>query len=97
VVEELKAVFDPRGGFWMEGHYVPSLLAAIGEVIERHMIDIGFMQPRGAAEAPKAVAERQVVGLGIPRARQCPKCGVAGLIRQENCDLCPSCGYSKCT
>ena len=43
VVEELKAVFDPRGGQWMDGHYVPSLLAAIGEVIERHMIDIGFL------------------------------------------------------
>src|SRR5204863_4404603 len=45
VVEELKAVFDPRGGQWMEGRYVPSLLAAIGEVIERHMVDIGFLQP----------------------------------------------------
>ena len=43
VVEELKAVFDPRGGQWMGGRYVPSLLAAIGEVIERHMIAIGFM------------------------------------------------------
>ncbi|HRK96433.1 MAG TPA: adenosylcobalamin-dependent ribonucleoside-diphosphate reductase, partial [Rhodospirillales bacterium] len=43
VVEELKAVFDPRGGQWMGGRYVPSLLAAIGEVIERHMIDIGFL------------------------------------------------------
>src|SRR6185503_8610604 len=37
VVEEMKAVFDPRGGAWMEGRYVPSLLAAIGGVIERHM------------------------------------------------------------
>ena len=43
VVEELKAVFDPRGGAWIEGRYVPSLLAAIGEVIERHMIEIGFL------------------------------------------------------
>ena len=43
VVEELKAVFDPRGGQWMSGRYVPSLLAAIGEVIERHMIGIGFL------------------------------------------------------
>ena len=43
VVEELKAVFDPRGGQWMSGRYVPSLLAAIGEVIERHMIEIGFL------------------------------------------------------
>src|SRR5229473_7084574 len=43
VVEELKAVFDPRGGAWMDGRYVPSLLAAIGNVIERHMIDIGVL------------------------------------------------------
>ena len=45
VVEELKAVFDPRGGQWMDGRYVPSLLAAIGGIIERHMIDIGFIAP----------------------------------------------------
>ncbi|MFP4002274.1 MAG: adenosylcobalamin-dependent ribonucleoside-diphosphate reductase, partial [Alphaproteobacteria bacterium] len=45
VVEELKAVFDPRGGQWMKGRYVPSLLAAIGDVIEEHMIEIGFLPP----------------------------------------------------
>src|SRR3712207_9286003 len=44
VVEELKAVFDPRGGQWLEGRYVPSLLAAIGGIIERHMIDTGFLK-----------------------------------------------------
>ena len=37
VAEELKAVFDPRGGAWMQGRYVPSLLAAIGGIIERHL------------------------------------------------------------
>jgi hypothetical protein len=46
VVEEMEAVFDPRGGAWMEGRYVPSLLAAIGDVIERHMIEIGFLPAR---------------------------------------------------
>ncbi len=44
VVEELKAVFDPRGGQWMNGRYVPSLLAAIADIIEKHMIDIGFLE-----------------------------------------------------
>ena len=43
MVEELKAVFDPRGGAWMGGRYVPSLLAAIGDVIEQHMVAIGAM------------------------------------------------------
>ena len=52
VVEELKAVFDPRGGQWMEGRYVPSLLAAIGDVIERHMIDIGFIAARDVLLPP---------------------------------------------
>src|SRR3546814_19623361 len=65
VVEELKAVFDPRGGAWMEGRYVPSLLAAIGGVIERHMIDIGFLQPREAASGEE---QRAVVHLGTPAA-----------------------------
>lgn len=49
VAEELKAVFDPEGGRWMGGRYVPSLLAAIGDVIEEHMIRIGFLVPEGLA------------------------------------------------
>jgi len=97
VVEELKAVFDPRGGAWMEGRYVPSLLAAIGGVIERHMVDIGFLQ---AKEVPEGGEQQAVVNLGNPaggtRFAQCPKCGGASLIRQEGCDLCTSCGYSRC-
>jgi len=96
VVEELKAVFDPRGGAWMGGKYVPSLLAAIGDVIERHMVDIGFLPPRGDREA----ASRQVANLpDTPtgaRLAQCPKCGEAALVRIEGCDQCTSCGYSKC-
>jgi ribonucleoside-diphosphate reductase alpha chain len=101
VVEEMKAVFDPRGGAWMEGRYVPSLLAAIGDVIERHMIEIGFLPPRERSQ-PAHLAE--VVNLtppsagrlSGPRLRQCPKCGEAALIRSENCDQCTSCDYSKC-
>lgn len=46
VAEELKAVFDPQGGRWIGGRYVPSLLAAIGEVIETHMRRIGFLGPQ---------------------------------------------------
>ncbi|MGH7092536.1 MAG: adenosylcobalamin-dependent ribonucleoside-diphosphate reductase, partial [Stellaceae bacterium] len=105
VVEEMKAVFDPRGGAWMGGKYVPSLLAAIGEVIEQHMIEIGFLPPKhGHAEAGTHArivnlpAEPQPPGtLGAaPRLRQCPKCGQAALIRLENCDQCTNCDYSKC-
>jgi ribonucleoside-diphosphate reductase alpha chain len=106
VVDELKAVFDPRGGQWFEGKYVPSLLAAIGGVIERHMIDIGFMPRPGEAETARAAMAASAAGsdaspkgaTGTRRAipHQCPKCGEAALIRQEGCDLCTSCGHSKC-
>ena len=100
VVDELKAVFDPRGGQWVEGHYVPSLLAAIGEVIERHLITIGFIAPpeaemRDRAELLKA-AGAEDLGADV-RFRICPKCSQPGLIRLENCDTCTSCGYSKCS
>jgi ribonucleoside-diphosphate reductase alpha chain len=95
VVEELKAVFDPRGGQWMNGKYVPSLLAAIGEVVELHLIDIDFI-PSPHTEKNNEQITRQVVGLPKTRYRQCPKCGQAGLIRQEDCDLCTACSYSKC-
>ena len=107
VVEELKAVFDPRGGQWMRGKYVPSLLAAIGQVLEDHMISIGFMTNEGAVPANQALRQPKVVQLGADldteevkgtgsRFRQCPKCGQASLMRQEDCDTCASCAYSKC-
>ncbi len=112
VVEELKAVFDPRGGQWMNGRYVPSLLAAIGGVLEEHMIAIGFLPAPGTSEEdaqqsnPKVVnlqddvtttgGEAPAGGQTDTRFRQCPKCGQASLIRQEGCDTCTSCAYSKC-
>ncbi|HEX3756933.1 MAG TPA: adenosylcobalamin-dependent ribonucleoside-diphosphate reductase [Rhizomicrobium sp.] len=94
VVEELKAIFDPRGGQWMGGRYVPSLLAAIGEVIERHMIEIGFLNGRLSSLVPEA-SVAQVPPEGA-RVRFCPRCGDASLIKLEGCDSCLSCGYSKC-
>tara|TARA_R110000772_G_scaffold70936_1_gene155862 strand:- start:626 stop:1165 length:540 start_codon:yes stop_codon:yes gene_type:complete len=102
VVGELKAVFDPRGGAWVKGKYVPSLLAAIGEVIETHMIQIGFLPPAGEIKdkASEAVSKVVVDGESKPKEgllRQCPQCGEAGLLKIEGCDTCTACGYSKCS
>jgi ribonucleoside-diphosphate reductase alpha chain len=102
VVEELKAVFDPRGGQWMNGRYVPSLLAAIGGVMEEHMITIGFLaSDKVGTASDEAVEPDNVVHLDTPvrdkRFRACPKCGTYALLRQEGCDSCTSCGFSKCS
>jgi ribonucleoside-diphosphate reductase alpha chain len=97
VVDELKAVFDPRGGQWMDGHYVPSILAAIGGVIEQHLINIGFL-PSDARTIDSYAGARANDGEqhhgGAPKL--CTRCGQPGLLHQEGCDVCPSCGYSKC-
>ena len=112
VVEELKAVFDPQGGQWMGGRYVPSLLAAIGEVIEAHMIRIGFLAPsaaRGAVEVvqaaaaaapPSSAASRSQASSGAARPvvtrRRCPKCQSDQFLPQDGCSVCLDCGYSTC-
>ena len=107
VVEELKAVFDPRGGAWMNGKYVPSLLAAIGDIIEQHFKHIGFesLQSRGqlltadpnidadgdSGDVPLSAGPRI-----ISHAAFCPRCGSPSIISQEGCRVCRNCGYSTC-
>lgn len=89
VVEELKAVFDPRGGQWMGGRYVPSLLAAIGGVIEQHMIDTGFLDRERDAMRPARETGSRLVA--------CPRCGSGTLSFQEGCATCLACGFSRCS
>jgi ribonucleoside-diphosphate reductase alpha chain len=86
VAEELKAVFDPRGGAWMQGRYVPSLLAAIGDIIERHLTGL-------AGQPVQALAFAGPSGKPMP---QCPQCGASALVKVEGCNNCLECGYSKC-
>jgi ribonucleoside-diphosphate reductase alpha chain len=105
VVEELKAIFDPQGGQWMGGRYVPSLIAAIGEAIEGHMVRIGFIAPPAARADDDVVKQQSVLaadGSGAPKVggaiagRVCPRCNVRALHHREGCWTCDSCGYSRC-
>ena len=105
VIDEMKAIFDPRGGQWMNGRYVPSLLAAIGEVIEKHMLEIGFISARDVTSAsgvlssggPAGTMDAHAIVPDGLRARFCPRCGDASFVRLEGCDTCLSCAYSKCS
>ena len=108
VVEELKAIFDPQGGRWIDGRYVPSLLAAIGEVIEAHMVRTGFLRDPGHSDDERSDAKLpDVAEAGAPKttaalissapaARTCPRCSSANLVRQEGCWVCMTCSYSHC-
>jgi ribonucleoside-diphosphate reductase alpha chain len=96
VAEEMKQVFDPRGGQWSNGHYVPSLVAAIGDIIERHMVETGFLVPvekpagKSVAQPIASIATTQLGPL-------CPKCSQPGLVREAGCLGCVHCGWSKCS
>ena len=100
VVEELKAVFDPRGGAWMKGRYVPSILAAIGAVIEQHMVEIGFMKPGKAAaidaaalaEAPKAAPEISRLNGAADGTGAKSASGPTGATAPAQGQGCPQCG-----
>ncbi|MFA9231612.1 MAG: adenosylcobalamin-dependent ribonucleoside-diphosphate reductase [Microgenomates group bacterium] len=95
VVEELKAVFDPRGGAWMDGKYIPSILAAIGGVIEHHLIAIGFIEGEGLGLKADPKAEAIAVG-ERPKGKACPSCGSYAMQMKEGCMTCNDCGHSKC-
>jgi ribonucleoside-diphosphate reductase alpha chain len=94
VVEELKAVFDPRGGAWVDGKYIPSILAAIGGVIEHHMVVTGFLSGEGMGM--KSDPQAEVVNLQQNRGGACSSCGQFDLRMVEGCMTCGSCGFSKC-
>ncbi len=100
VAEELKAVFDPRGGAWMGGRYVPSLLAAIGDIVERHLERLGADRPREertGAEWCGTGGQVKEMAISHPFAPGfCPQCGASALVRAEGCNTCLDCGYSKC-
>ncbi|MDX8389577.1 MAG: TSCPD domain-containing protein [Mariprofundaceae bacterium] len=100
LVEELKAVFDPRGGYYKKGgHYMPSIVAEIGEVIQQHLVSIGMMEGQlnnADLELKKQKIKERMGEDAIRNANQCPKCAAMSMIRMDNCDTCLECGHSKC-
>jgi len=96
VAEELKQVFDPRGGQWMNARYVPSLVAAIGDILERHMVETGFLvkpEPLGSASQPEA----RTAPPSAPLGPVCPRCSQPGLVKEAGCLTCIQCGWSRCS
>jgi ribonucleoside-diphosphate reductase alpha chain len=103
VADELRNVFDPRGGQFMDGAYVPSLVAAIGQILKEHMTSIGFMADGVATAVPMAIAApadaQETTGAApAPTASKnaCPSCGDFAMRMEQGCEKCTSCGHSKC-
>ncbi|MCB5188864.1 NrdJb [Methylobacillus caricis] len=112
LVEELKSVFEPSGGYFKKGgKYIPSLVAEIGEVLEQHLYQIGMLKKTGPDEhQQKLINEKRAEYLekhaasgaktnaeGFPPGAQlCSKCNTKAAIVMDGCLTCLNCGDSKC-
>ena len=111
LVEELRSVFDPRGGYFKKGgRYMPSLVAEIGDAIEAHMRSIGLIEDEPPAPPGRRMAEEKRAhvesggvagyrypGRGFPEGAQfCTKCHTPAVVRADGCMTCLNCGDSKC-
>jgi hypothetical protein len=112
LVEELRSVFDPRGGYFKKGgRFMPSLVAELGDVIENHLRRIGLLKPERLDDRQKAFvdskrrefeqAARLPSGADEGRdfpdgARLCAKCNTKAMILMDGCLTCLNCGESKC-
>jgi hypothetical protein len=111
LVEELRSVFDPKGGYFKKGgKFMPSLVAEIGDVIEAHMRMIGLIENEGPdkhqrelIEEKRAQYEASVKAVedagasAFPEeASLCAKCQTKAVIMMDGCLTCLNCGDSKC-
>ena len=103
LVEELKNVFDPKGGYYKRGGvYMPSLVAEIGTVIEQHLMSIGVIKVVIDEYQQAYIQEKreEVMGKeesGYPaNATLCDECNTKAVIMMDNCKVCLNCASSKC-
>ncbi|MDA0679012.1 MAG: NrdJb [Proteobacteria bacterium] len=111
LVDELKAVFDPRGGYWQPGgKFMPSIIAELGYIVEKHLIAIGLLiKPELDKQQKKLIAEKRAEFEQSARqqdafskseypagAQLCNKCSTVALIMMDGCQTCLACGESKC-
>jgi hypothetical protein len=111
LVEELKAVFDPRGGYWQAGgKFMPSIIAELGYVIEKHLQTIGLLHDPEMDEHRKKLIEEKrseyeaqhkqqdaFANSHYPQGAQlCSKCSTAAVVMMDGCMTCLNCGDSKC-
>ena len=111
LVEEMKAVFDPKGGYFKKGgKFMPSLVAEIGDCLETHMKKIGLIEDPEISEHQRAIMEEKKAEFqkktevneekgesAFPEGAQlCNKCMTKAMILMDNCMTCLNCGESKC-
>ena len=112
LIEELRSVVDPKGGYFKKGRYIPSLVSEIGDVLSTHLQSIGMVceTPLSSNQldlidyAKKKSADKKTTSTsgseddGFPEnAVLCSKCNMRALVKMDGCETCLACGQSKCS
>lgn len=99
IVDELKSVFDPNGGYLSSKGYIPSLVAEIGLKIEEDFKRVGLLEDDVAHKEILATkkADFEKAGGTMDNASECPQCKMKALVSASGCPTCLQCGYSKCS
>ena len=112
LVEEMRAVFDPKGGYFKSGGtFMPSIVAEIGAILEQHLISIGMIAKQELSQEARALIESKRAQVaqassaaasedtnsGFPAtATLCQKCHTKAVVIMDGCATCLNCGASKC-
>jgi len=98
ILEELRSVHDPNGGYFKQGKYVHSLYAEIADIIERFFIDIGRIKREETKNKAPQVFMKNKIDVNNGYYKICPQCNQRSLKYENGCLVCinPDCGYSKC-
>ncbi len=98
ILEELRGIYDPNGGYFKDGKYIHSFYAEIAKVIEQFFEDIGVTAPKNAAPRVQVVEVASGHGDATSALKICPKCGDRSVKIENGCMSCVNveCGYSKC-
>ena len=99
LIEEMRSIFDPKGGYFKKGgKYMPSLVAEIGEVLLLHLTGLGMMQrDNSLVESAKKMVAEKIEKVGAPDGKQqCARCGERSVVVLDGCATCLACGDSKC-
>lgn len=111
LADELKAVFDPRGGYWKPGgKFMPSIIAELGYIVEKHLISIGLLTKAELSDDQKKLIEEKRANFEASQKQQdafskseypegaqlCATCNTAAVVMMDGCRTCLACGDSKC-
>lgn len=98
VVEELKQIFDPQGGYFAGNKMMPSVVAHVAEVMQEHFEWIGAMEKQELSAVQKEViAEKKAAAEASGIEMQlCTKCNEKAMLFMDGCWTCTACGDSKC-